>query len=110
MENSEWKFYYSTDTKKHYTYRQVDEKEWEFKSNSSFGKSYFTKLNGNVNNKERSFTLSCNCPPWIFNHGKNGKKRWCEHCRIILNEELNFTEQVDVMEKRDRLYDDVEVW
>jgi hypothetical protein len=82
----------------------VDGKEWRFESRSNPQREYTVKLNGkNVNNKEQRETLSCSCPSWIYNASKQNK-RWCRHCEEILKNEIDFTEALDVIERREELY------
>ena len=59
---------------------QVLKTEWQFESLSHPGKLFKVKMTGDVNYIERAYSLSCNCPAWIF---KSGSERDCKHCRNV---------------------------
>ncbi len=109
----EWKTGYANG--KQFTYRKISDTEWEFRSNSG-QKTYIVKMNSKeTRNYERAGTLSCNCPSWIFNHGygstkNNPKKRWCSHCKLVMEQEINTGEQIDVVKHRIKTHKDVEWW
>jgi hypothetical protein len=59
------------------SFKQSALKEWEFPSKSTPGKVYTVRLNPDGH-------LSCNCPAWVFNHGKAKtlEKRECSHTKM----------------------------
>lgn len=78
----------------------IQGKEWLFESESrtddyGFPVKYKVKLNANVNNVERNFNLSCNCPGWIYH-----KERWCWHCQEVYDTELDDGLRVCVISRK----------
>lgn len=85
----------------------IEGEKWGFQG--SKGNYYIVQRNGDVNNRERTGMLSCNCPSWIFNNGSN--KRFCKHCKaVMVSGELDFHQQHDILDKREQVFQDKDIW
>lgn len=79
----------------------IPEKEWEFKGSGN--KDWTVKRNGNVNNRERNFKLSCNCPSWIYKNSK--AERHCKHCKGIMKSgELRAIDKLSIVNAHSRTF------
>lgn len=85
----------------------IDGEKWAFKGS---GKDpYIVQRNGDVGNIERTDMLSCNCPSWVFNNGSH--KRFCKHCKAIMTSgELDLNKTLDIIEKREQVFQDRNIW